>query len=226
MWVFAIFFWAKAETLMFHTDVLTCWRQVKTFTLKFSLIYLYDPLLVEKLILPLSSAFQTQKATQLSSTLTEAHIVSSLKHATAMVWRNMHVTHKRMILQLMSGLKGKGEGKACCPSKLSLWSSGVFSPSSPSCCCHVGRDWTSTNWERAPRGSIPFCRYRQTLDLRERHTASTGERERETHVTNQIMSYLFTCSYYHLSERSHVNLDWSQAANFLWTLHVITLWAD
>lgn len=62
MWVFAIFFWAKAETLMFHTDVLTCWRQVKTFTLKFSLIYLYDPLLVEKLILPLSSAFQTYKA--------------------------------------------------------------------------------------------------------------------------------------------------------------------
>ncbi|PWA15611.1 hypothetical protein CCH79_00018459, partial [Gambusia affinis] len=23
------------------------------------------------------------------------------------------------------------------------------------CCCHTGRDWISTNWERAPRGSIP-----------------------------------------------------------------------
>lgn len=111
-----------------------------------------------------------------------------------MVWRNMHVTHKRMILQLMSGLKGKGEGKACCPSKLSLWSSGVFSPSSPSCCCHVGRDWTSTNWERAPRGSIPFCRYRQTLDLRARHTASTGEREKRNSCyksNHVIFIYLF-----------------------------------
>lgn len=60
-------------------------------------------------------------------------------------------THKRMILELMSGLKGNGEGKLW----LSLGAGEAASPSSDSCCGHEGRVWTSTNWERAPRGSIP-----------------------------------------------------------------------
>lgn len=70
-------------------------------------------------------------------------------HPTARTWSHESWTHKRRILQLMSGLKGKGEGKAW----LSLCSSGVSLL--PSASCHVGRVWMSTNWERAPRGSIP-----------------------------------------------------------------------
>lgn len=68
-----------------------------------------------------------------------------------------------MILRLISGLKGKGEGKLWL-SMLSLRTSRFSSPSSSSCCCHVGRVWISTNWERAPRGSIPLWHYKPRED--------------------------------------------------------------
>lgn len=100
--------------------------------------------------------FNNASQWNLNRALEEAdHLKKGDFHPSAIMWRNTSVTHKRMILRLMSGLKGKGEGKVCWLSRLSLWSNGVSSPSSPSCCCHVGRVWMSTNWERAPRGSIP-----------------------------------------------------------------------
>lgn len=143
-------------------DVLTCWNQVKTFGEKFGYPYVVSPFkrsydTVDNICLPLSKRKSVKLNLKLTMWAPEKayNLQEGDFHPTATMWRNIFVTHKRMILRLMSGRKGKGEGKACWLSRLSLWSSGVSSPSSPSCCCHVGRVWMSTNWERAPRGSIP-----------------------------------------------------------------------